>query len=74
VGRSVVTFGTRTYHLSKHLAELLIPSVGNLLHHVKNISDFIQTIGLLAVGSENVIVSFGLVSLFTHVPPSKQWT
>jgi hypothetical protein len=74
VGRTVVKFGTRTYHLSKHLAELFIPSVGNVLHCVKNISNFIQTIGMLAVGSENIMVSFGLVSLFTHVPPSKQWT
>jgi hypothetical protein len=74
VRHTVVTFGTPTYHLLKHLAELLIPSVGNVLHHVKNFSDFIQTISLLAVGSEDIMFSYGLASLLTHVPPSKQWT
>jgi hypothetical protein len=37
-------------------------------HHVRNSSDFIQTIDLVVVSPEDITVSFGVVSLFTCVP------
>jgi hypothetical protein len=40
---------------------------------VRNSSDFMQAISSLVVGPEDIIVSFGVVSLFTHVPLRKHW-
>jgi hypothetical protein len=60
--------GAPTYQLSKYLAGLLSQLTGNSVHHVKNSFQFIQILELLRVQTEDLMVSFDMVSLFTNVP------
>jgi len=60
--------GAPTYKLSKYLASLLIPLVGHSSHHVTNSIEFVHTLGFPQVGPEDLMVSSGVVSLFTQVP------
>ena len=58
----------RTYGLSKFLASLLKPVVGLSTHHVRNFQDFAQFIKSQRLSATEILVSFDVVSLFTHVP------
>jgi hypothetical protein len=62
------TIDVSTYHLAKHLAELLGSHIGNFPHHVKNSTDFVCTLSSLRAVLHDIMVSFDVVLLFTRVP------
>jgi retron-type reverse transcriptase len=66
----VSNIGAPTYKLSKYLANLLKPFVGQSTHHVKNSAAFINIVDSLKLETEDLMVSFDVVSLFTKVPIS----
>ena len=69
--RPIVSFvSSPTYGLSKFLASLLKPVVGQSVHHVKNSQQFAEFITSQRLPSTEVLVSFDVVSLFTRVPTS----
>ena len=57
-----------TYHLSKHLSELLSPSVWRSPAAVCNSAEFAEFANIQRVVDDQVLVSFDVVSLFTNVP------
>ena len=57
-----------SYQLSKHLAQILAPLVGNSESHVTNSSQFVSFIQTQKLAQEDILVSFDVVSLFTCVP------
>ena len=57
-----------TYQLSKHLVSILSPIVGNSSSKVWNSSDFADFINSQSLQSDETLVSFNVVSLFTNVP------
>lgn len=57
-----------TYQLSKHLATLLYPLIGNSSSHVRNSKAFTDFIRTQVLMSDELLVSFDVVSLFTNVP------
>ena len=66
--RPIVSFiNSPTYHLSKHLVDILSPLVGNSESNVKNSTQFATFISNISLGQE-VLVSFDVTSLFTNVP------
>jgi hypothetical protein len=67
----VSTIGSPTYRLAQHLAGLLSYHTGHSPHHVKNSTDFVQTLNSLRVDPHDIMVSFDVVSLFTQVPISE---
>ena len=65
----IVSFmSSPTYALSKFLASLLSPCVGLANHHVRNSGQFAEFIATQTLVDTDVLVSFDVVSLFTHVP------
>ena len=67
--RPIVSFlSSPTYHLSKFLADLLQPVVGKTSSHVKNSREFVDFIRSERLTSEETMISFDVVSLFTCVP------
>ena len=67
--RPIVSFvSSPTYQLSKHLARILAPLVGNTSHNVRNSQDFAKLISSQALDDDETLVSFDVVSLFTKVP------
>ena len=64
----VSNIGAPMYQLSKHLAELLGQLTGKSTHHVKNSSQFVQTLDSIKIQPGEIMVSFDTVSLFTNVP------
>ena len=67
--RPIVSFvSSPTYFLSKHLASILAPLVGNTCHNVRNSTDFARFISSQTLGENEILVSFDVVSLFTKVP------
>ena len=60
--------GAPTYQISKHLAEILGPLTRRSTHHVKNSSQFVQTLDSIILQPEEILVSFDVISLFTDVP------
>jgi len=64
----VSNIGAPTYQLSKHLAEILGPLTGRSTQHVKNSSQFVQTLDSIILQPEEILVSFDVISLFTNVP------
>ena len=67
--RPIVSFiGSPSYHLSKHLSFLLSPLVGNSTSFVKNSVHFVESLSTLVVGSDDLMVSYDVVSLFINVP------
>ena len=67
--RPIVSFCTSpTYQLSKFLARLLSPLVGNSTSYVKNSAEFQSFISSERLNSDEILVSFDVVSLFTKVP------
>ena len=65
----IVSFCTSpTYSLSKYLAALLSPLVGESPSAVRNSRDFVSFVSSLQLDPDEVLVSFDVVSLFTNVP------
>ena len=59
--------GTATYKLSKYLAQLLAP-LGKSKYTVTSTDDFINRIKVMKPRSNQKMISFDVVSLFTNVP------
>ena len=60
---------TLTYlRIAKELSSLLKPLIGKLKHHVRNSSDFASSIIHELLQTDEVKVSFDVVSLFAKVP------
>ena len=57
-----------TYNLSKFLATLLSPLVGESPSAVRNSRDFVSFVSSLRPDPDEVLVSFDVVSLFIKVP------
>ena len=57
-----------TYQLSKFLAGLLAPIVGQTSLHVQNSKSFEDFISTQVLAEEEILVSFDMVSSFTCVP------
>ena len=57
-----------TYNLSRYLARILSPIVGNTVYTVKNSSHFAEFVRSETLNSDQVFVSFNVVSLFTKIP------
>ena len=57
-----------TYNLSKFLATLLSPLVGESPSAVRNSRDFVSFVSSLRLDPDEVLVSFDVVSLFIKVP------
>ena len=67
--RPIVSFiGSPTYALSKKIVKILAPLVGNTESHVRNSSDFVESITNLLLEDDEILVSFDIVSLFTNIP------
>ena len=65
----IVSFCTSpTYNLSKFLATLLSPLVGESNSAVQNSKDLVSFSSSLCLKTEDVLCSFEVVSLFTKVP------
>ena len=65
----VVSFvNSPTYQLSKHLAKILSPLIGNSESNVQNSAEFSSFIRSKSLQPDEVLVSFDVVSLFTNVP------
>ena len=70
--RPIVSFvSSPTYALSKFHAFLLSPIVGYSDSHMRNSQQFAQFITTQNVPDSEVLVSFGVVSLFIRVPTSR---
>ena len=57
-----------TYQLSKHLATILFPLVGNSPSHVRNSRSFTVFIHSQVLQEEEILASFDVVSLFMNIP------
>ena len=57
-----------TYGLTKELSSLLKPLMGKSKHHVRSSSDFASSITHELLQTDEIMVSFDVVSLFTKVP------
>ena len=67
--RPIVSFvSSHTYHPSKFLTNLLQPVVRRTSSHVKNSREFVDFIRSERLTSEETMISFDVVSLFTCVP------
>ena len=67
--RPFISFCTSpTYNLSKHLVLLLSPLLGNTSSNVRNSFEFVEFIQQETLGTNEVLVSFDVVSLFTKIP------
>ncbi|XP_071439029.1 uncharacterized protein [Hetaerina americana] len=64
----VSAIGAPTYNLAKNLNSVLTPFVGLCEHHVKNSSEFVQTLKTIKVHKQDILASFDVVSLFTKIP------
>ena len=66
--RPIVSFCTSpTYSLSKHLVKILSPLLGTTSSTMRNSGDFASFVHSVAL-SDEVLVSFDVVSLFTKAP------
>ena len=57
-----------TYHLARHLADLLKPLVGQSTAHIKNSKDLVTKISEITLEDGEVLTSFDVTALFTSVP------
>ena len=66
--------GSITYGITKDLANIIKPLVGQSPHHLKNTQHFIQQLQGKKLEPGEVITSFDVKALFTSVPvkPAKQ--
>ena len=60
--------GSMAYNLTRHLADLLKPLVGNTEYFVKNTTSFSKDIKGIKIEKGEIMNSHGVVSLFTNVP------
>ncbi|XP_065326070.1 uncharacterized protein LOC135932513 [Pelmatolapia mariae] len=67
----VNSINSATYNISKHLATILAPLVGNTPHHIKNSTDFTDKVQKLTLDPDETMVSFDVVSLFTCIPTTE---
>ena len=67
----VSSIGSITYNISKYLASILSPLVGNSEHHVTSSKDFVDEISAVTVDPCETLVSFDVTSLFTCIPPGE---
>ena len=67
--RSIVSFvHFPTHQLSKYLARIVSPLVGNSPSHVGNSYTFTQFVHTVSLQEGELLASFDVVSLFTNVP------
>ncbi|XP_064468708.1 uncharacterized protein LOC135382970 [Ornithodoros turicata] len=67
--RPIVSFtGAPTYQLSRFLVELLSPIMYKNGHSTKNSREFCSSVRDVVINSDETMVSFDVVSLFTNVP------
>ena len=67
--RPIVSFiDSPTYMLSKHLAQILSPMMGNTDFTVKNSVEFCEQMKNVSLKEDEELVSFDVVSLFTSIP------
>ena len=66
----VSNIGTATYKLSKYLAELLAP-LGKSEYTVSSTEEFVTKVKEMRPRSNQTMISFDVVSLFTNVPLEK---
>ena len=57
-----------TYNVSRYLARVLSPVVGNTHNTVKNSQHFAEFIRGQTLDADHMLVSFDVVSLFTKIP------
>ena len=57
-----------TYHLARHLADLLKPLLGKSKHHPNNSKDLAQKLTSLELDDREVLISFDVTALFTSFP------
>ena len=57
-----------TYKVSRYLARILSPIVGNTVNTVKNSAHFAEFIRVETLDAEKMLLSFDVVSLFTRIP------
>ena len=63
----VLNIGTASYYLAKHLAKILAP-LSKSECTVQNTKDFVNFIKPQKILSNNHLISFDVVSLFTNIP------
>ena len=56
-----------TYGLAEELSSLLRPLIGKSKHHVRNSSDFASPVTHELLQTDEIMVSFDVVSLYTKV-------
>ena len=67
--RPIVSFvNSPTYNVSRYLARVLSPVVGNTDNTVKNSQHFAEFIRGETLDADQMLVSFDVVSLFTKIP------
>ena len=64
----VSSIGSPTYKLSKFVASIIGPLVGQSDYHVKNTKEFVNYIRQQQIEEDEIMVSFDVKSLFTNVP------
>ena len=64
----VSLIGSPLYELSKYIASIISPLVGNTPHTVKNSFDFVRFLSSCKCSDNDVMVSFDVISLFTRIP------
>ncbi|XP_071959853.1 uncharacterized protein [Antedon mediterranea] len=70
--RPIVDYtGSIMYNLSRSLADILVPLVGNSIHHVTNSLEFVNDIKDIKLQPNETLVSYDVVSLFTKTPVNK---
>jgi len=70
----VAAIGSPGHLISKALAKLISPLVGNNGYTAKNSTDFINKVKEVKLSRNDVLVSFDVVSLFTRVPVEESLT
>ena len=63
----VAAINSPTYALAKEVARIVSPLVGKTSSFVKNSAEFVQMMRQMKVDSEDILVSFDVVNLFTNI-------
>ncbi|XP_070549267.1 uncharacterized protein [Ptychodera flava] len=67
--RPIVDYtGSIGYNISRALADILQPLVGNTVHHVKNSKHLAEEMETCTIGEDEIFNSHDVVSLFTNTP------
>ena len=70
--RPIVDYtGSICYNASRHLADILKKVAGKTSQHVKNSLDLVETLSGMVLGSDEILNSHDVVSLFTNTPVDK---